>query len=138
MYYVIGAIAFFVVARIHYVHTHWRVVRVVDGDTIDVSICRFMCFSKDHRRVRLKDVWAPEKHHKETDRPSGKAITQWLHARLHGRYVRIEWFGTGKYGRDIGVVYDVDGTCWNDRLIEKGYAFATYAEQEKWKEKHIE
>jgi endonuclease YncB( thermonuclease family) len=52
------------------------------------------------------------------------------------RYVRVEAHGTGLYGRTIGTIYGLDGTNWNKRTVERGYAFATKKEQDQWKKRN--
>jgi len=103
-----------------------QVERVVDGDTIIVSLSLGLDVVLEHQWIRLYDInaWEPKGEQKE----KGLEATKYLEERLSkGEKIEIEirpeWEkgGKGKYGRWIGVVY-VDGVNINTELVERGHA----------------
>ena len=107
--------------------------RVLDGDTIDVTIdLGFELFKKE--RVRIAGVDTPEKRTKNLEEKAlGLAATNWLKDKLEGAIsgdddliIRTELVGgVGKYGRLLGWCYIGDDTVsLNEQMIEEGYAHA--------------
>ena len=115
---------------------NFRVVeinRVVDGDTIDVTIdLGFDLFKKE--RVRIAGVDTPEKRTRDDEEKAlGIDATYWMKEKLEGAIdgdddlvIRTELVGgMGKYGRLLGWLYIGDGeTSLNEQMIEEGYAWA--------------
>ena len=115
---------------------NFRVVeidRVVDGDTIDVTIdLGFDLYKKE--RVRVAGVDTPEKRTKdEEEKALGYDATHWLGERLKGAIegdddlvIRTELVGgVGKYGRLLGWLYIGDAdVSLNEQMIIEGYAWA--------------
>ena len=115
---------------------NFRVVeinRVVDGDTIDVTIdLGFDLYKKE--RVRVAGVDTPEKRTKDDEEKAlGYDATHWLEEKLTGAIagdddlvIRTELVGgVGKYGRLLGWLYIGDGeVSLNEQMIEEGYAWA--------------
>ena len=115
---------------------NFRVVeinRVVDGDTIDVTIdLGFDLFKKE--RVRVAGVDTPEKRTKDLDEKAlGLDATYWMKAKLEGAIdgdddlvIRTELVGgMGKYGRLLGWLYIGDAeVSLNEQMITEGYAWA--------------
>ena len=115
---------------------NFRVVaidRVVDGDTIDVTIdLGFDLYKKE--RVRVAGVDTPEKRTKdEEEKALGYDATHWLEERLaevldgsDDLVIRTELVGgVGKYGRLLGWLYVGDAELsLNEQMIEEGYAWA--------------
>ena len=115
---------------------NFRVVeinRVVDGDTIDVTIdLGFDLFKKE--RVRVAGVDTPEKRTRNLEEKElGIDATYWLKAKLEGAVdgddeltVRTELVGgVGKYGRLLGWLYIGDSDLsLNEQMITEGYAHA--------------
>ena len=103
----------------HAATAEWTVVRVVDGDTIDVSRG-----GNDTDTVRLLGINTPETHHPtkpvECFGPEAAAFTE---ERLTGRAVQLEddIEGRDRYGRRLAYVL-VDGERFNDELLRRGYA----------------
>jgi len=104
-----------------------RVVRVVDGDTIDLAIdLGFDVWVRE--RVRLAGVDAYESRTRDlVEKAKGLRATgfveQWCAG--HGMQVMLHStnFATGKFGRILGVIYDLSGSdCLNDTLIAEGHA----------------
>ena len=107
--------------------------RVLDGDTIDVTIdLGFDLFKKE--RVRIAGVDTPEKRTRDLEEKElGIDATNWLKDRLEGALageenltIRTEAVGgVGKYGRLLGWLYvgDEDESL-NEQMIEEGYAWA--------------
>ena len=107
--------------------------RVLDGDTIDVTIdLGFDLFKKE--RVRIAGVDTPEKRTRDLEEKElGIDATNWLKDRLEGALageenltIRTELVGgVGKYGRLLGWLYvgDEDESL-NEKMIEEGYAWA--------------
>ena len=109
-----------------------KINRVVDGDTIDVTIdLGFDLFKKE--RVRVAGVDTPEKRTRDLEEKAlGIDATNWLKAALDGAIagdddlvIRTELVGgVGKYGRLLGWLYigDADSSL-NEQMIDEGYAW---------------
>ena len=107
--------------------------RVVDGDTIDVTIdLGFDLYKKE--RVRVAGVDTPEKRTRDLEEKElGIHATDWLKEKLDGAIsgdddliIRTELVGgMGKYGRLLGWLYIGDSELsLNEIMIEEGYAWA--------------
>ena len=105
--------------------------RVVDGDTIDVTIdLGFDLYKKE--RVRVAGVDTPEKRTRNLEEKElGIDATYWLKAKLEGAVagdddlvIRTELVGgVGKYGRLLGWLYIGDSELsLNEQMITEGYA----------------
>ena len=107
--------------------------RVLDGDTIDVTIdLGFDLYKKE--RVRVAGVDTPEKRTRDLEEKElGIDATNWLKEKLDGAIagdddlvIRTELVGgMGKYGRLLGWLYIGDATLsLNELMIDEGYAWA--------------
>ena len=107
--------------------------RVVDGDTIDVTIdLGFDLYKKE--RVRVAGVDTPEKRTRDDEEKAlGLDATNWLKEKLEGAIsgdddliIRTELVGgMGKYGRLLGWLYIGDAELsLNEQMITEGYAWA--------------
>ncbi len=110
-----------------------KVNRVVDGDTIDVTIdLGFDLYKKE--RVRVAGVDTPEKRTKNLEEKAlGLDATAWLKTKLEETIkgdeellIRTELKGgVGKYGRLLGWLYVGDSdVSLNEQMITEGYAHA--------------
>ena len=106
--------------------------RVVDGDTIDVTIdLGFDLFKKE--RVRVAGVDTPEKRTRNLEEKAlGIDATNWLKKKLEDTIdgdeeltIRTELKGgVGKYGRLLGWLYIGDEiVSLNEQMIDEGYAW---------------
>ena len=114
---------------------NFRVVsvdKVVDGDTIDVSIdLGFDLIKKE--RVRIAGVDTPEKRTRDLEEKAlGLDATEWMKKSLEGAIdgddeltIRTELKGgVGKYGRLLGWLYVGDEEIsLNELMITEGYAW---------------
>ena len=115
---------------------NFRVVsidRVVDGDTIDVSIdLGFDLIKKE--RVRIAGIDTPEKRTRDLEEKAlGLDATNWMKKNLEDTIagddeltIRTELVGgMGKYGRLLGWLYVGESDIsLNEIMIEQGYAWA--------------
>ena len=115
---------------------NFRVVeinRVLDGDTIDVTIdLGFDLYKKE--RVRVAGVDTPEKRTRDLEEKAlGYDATNWLKEKLDGAIsgdddliIRTELVGgMGKYGRLLGWLYIGDAeVSLNEQMITEGFAWA--------------
>ena len=110
-----------------------KIDKVLDGDTIDVTIdLGFDLYKKE--RVRIAGVDTPEKRTRNLEEKAlGVDATNWLKKQLEDTIkgdeeltVRTELVGgTGKYGRILGWLYVGDDTVsLNEQMITEGYAHA--------------
>ena len=110
-----------------------KVDKVLDGDTIDVTIdLGFDLFKKE--RVRVAGVDTPEKRTRNLEEKElGIDATNWLKKELEDvlagddeLIVRTELHGgVGKYGRLLGWLYVGDEqVSLNEQMITQGYAHA--------------
>ena len=111
-----------------------EIVKVLDGDTIDVLIdLGFDLFKKE--RVRIAGVDTPEKRTRDLEEKAlGIDATNWLKKKLEDTIagdgdeltIRTELVGgTGKYGRLLGWLYiNEDTVSLNEQIITEGYAWS--------------
>lgn len=99
-----------------------RVVRVLDGDTIEV-----LTQSRQTLRVRLANIDAPER-----SQPYGNVARQALAKLIHGQTVNLDRASVDHYGRTIGLIHVTDPECRatpcpainvSTRLVQQGYAW---------------
>jgi len=101
-----------------------KVLRVIDGDTIEVLIdLGFYTFKK--AKIRLKGINAPEIFHPRSreERKRGLEAKEFLSSLFRDSnevYLRV--YKKGKYGRWIADLFLSDGTLVNSLLVRKGYA----------------
>ena len=106
--------------------------KVVDGDTIDVTIDLGFDLCKKER-VRVAGIDTPEKRTRDLEEKAlGIDATNWLKAKLAEAItgddeltIRTELSGgIGKYGRLLGWLYIGDGdVSLNEEMIKLGYAW---------------
>ena len=110
-----------------------KIDKVVDGDTIDVTIdLGFDLYKKE--RVRIAGVDTPEKRTRDLEEKAlGLDATYWMKKQLDDTIkgdeeliIRTELKGgTGKYGRLLGWLYVGDDTVsLNEQMITEGYAWS--------------
>ena len=110
-----------------------EIVKVLDGDTIDVLIdLGFDLYKKE--RVRIAGVDTPEKRTRDLEEKElGIHATDWMKDKLNETIkgdeeltIRTELKGgVGKYGRLLGWLYVGDATLsLNEQMITEGYAWA--------------
>ena len=106
--------------------------RVVDGDTIDVTIdLGFDLYKKE--RVRVAGIDSPEKRTRNLEEKAlGIDASVWLQEQLQGAIegeedlvIRTEIVGgVGKYGRLLGWLYIGDSAfSINEKMVQEGYAW---------------
>ncbi|MCP4718004.1 MAG: hypothetical protein GY860_00990 [Desulfobacteraceae bacterium] len=97
----------------------YKVVKVVDGDTIDID------YKGKRERIRLLNVDTPESVHPDKARNTqlGKQASDYTKKRLSGKFVSLEFEGKkrGKYGRLLAYVI-LDKKNFNLELVQKGWS----------------
>jgi len=100
-----------------------EVLKIVDGDTIDVRID--LGFNVWHKcRVRLVGINAPESRTSDkAEKVKGLAAKAWLTDIIQSAQADIEMQsqGEGKYGRVLGVIF-INGVNINELMIKEGHA----------------
>ena len=106
--------------------------RVLDGDTIDVTIDLGLDLYKKER-VRIAGVDTPEKRTRDLEEKAlGLDATEWMKKHLEDTIAGDEELtirtelkgGMGKYGRLLGWLYiNEDALSLNEQMITEGYAW---------------
>ena len=104
-----------------------RVVKVVDGDTIDVQL-QDSLLSEDLIRVRLADIDCPETRGPEACE-AGKKASAYTKTWLQSAYIFLDLddkTGKDSFGRWVAVVYlsenNQPGRNFNKMLVDAGHA----------------
>lgn len=115
-----------------------KVVRVVDGDTVDVDIDLGFGIVYANQRVRLYGIDTPESRTRDkTEKRFGKLASRFLAEKLGDSCtLRTRLDATGKFGRILGefLVYDhlTDSEMTvNDMMIREHLAVAYYGQSKK-------
>ena len=107
-------------------HYQACVVRVVDGDTIDVILDLGFDISY-RRRVRFHGINAPQSRTKDpVEKEAGLAakryVEDWISA-LEGQVIIQTSLGDGtEVGHILGRILNDDGECLNDEMVSLGHA----------------
>ena len=118
--------------------TRIKVLRVLDGDTLDVGMCR------DGRtvlkyRVRLYGIDTPEKRPSRSDPLRHLEIEASLRSKqaLTDRLIENDWVVIAhfdkpdKYGRLLCTLFDKNGENLNEWMIRMGHAVAYFGKTKK-------
>jgi micrococcal nuclease len=101
-----------------------EVVRVVDGDTIDVLIDLGFGLTKKER-VRVAGIDTPESRTRNLyEKYLGKEAAAYLEEELLAENIIIKTEKDGKYGRMLGWLYkEGENISIQERMINKGYGW---------------
>lgn len=104
----------------------FRVVKVVDGDTLDIDVPDG---NRSYTRIRLWGVDTPEvAHDYRGGMYFGAQASAYAHDVLDGRSVHVVLSPRrtrGKYGRLLAYVYlEQGGEMFNEQLLQHGFAYA--------------
>ena len=112
-----------------YIYRVKKVLKVVDGDTIDADIDLGFDISLT-KRVRLAGIDTPESRTTDLkEKALGLEVKEWLKKRLEGaKDILIKTQlpdSTEKYGRILGKLYiNNEETSHNEQMIAEGYAWS--------------
>ena len=107
-------------------HYKAQVERVVDGDTIDVTLdLGFDIQLKG--RIRFAGINAPESRtrdavEKEMGLAAKRYVEDWTSALENKVIIQTTLDDKGKYGRILGRILNDDGECLNDEMVSLGHA----------------
>ena len=112
------------------------VVRVVDGDTIEIDVPDALA-GRPTTSVRLIGLDAPEQHHDRAEpEPLADEATDFVRKTINGQNVtlRLESHRTrGSFGRVLAHVELPDGRLLNELILEAGLAQL----EERWPHNHL-
>lgn len=100
-----------------------KIVRWVDGDTVDVDIDLGFGIIYSSQRVRLWGIDAPESRTRDlTEKALGKAAARFAEeCAPPGTVIKLTTHKTGKFGRILGMI-EVEGVNLNKLMVKEGYA----------------
>jgi len=105
--------------------------RVVDGDTVDVTLDLGFDVKLHKQRVRLHGIDTPESRTRNLEEKKlGLAAKERLKELCVGRF-KVKSLGKGKYGRVLGIPYTEDGQDICQMLIDEGHAVEYYGGKKK-------
>ena len=116
---------------------HYRatVVRVVDGDTVDVMLdLGFNVSLKE--RVRLYGINAPESRTRDkAEKVKGLAakdfVVEWTEDHADDIFIVTRIDKRGKYGRILGTIMNESGENLNELMIKEGHAVEYFGGKRK-------
>ena len=99
-----------------------EVLRVVDGDTVDVDVdLGFSTWLRD-QRIRLAGIGAPESRTKDDmEKLYGQLSKKFLSEMLKNKEITLQSHGKGKFGRILGTLL-AEGSNVNEEMIAKHHA----------------
>jgi micrococcal nuclease len=113
-----------------------KVVKVIDGDTIDVDIDLGFNTTLTKKRIRLYGIDTPESRTRDKEeKKRGLISKKYLLLKCPiGEYVILKSHGIGKFGRILGELFEYnkheDTVSINQEMCDEGYA-APYFGQSK-------
>jgi micrococcal nuclease len=102
-----------------------KVVKVVDGDTIDIEIDLGFSLTKKER-CRVAGIDTPESRTRNlVEKQYGKAAALYLAGMLkNAKELKVRTEKDGKYGRMLGWIYaDDQELSLNEQMVVDGYAW---------------
>ena len=107
-------------------HYKATVDRVVDGDTIDVTL--ELGFDISYRgRIRFQGINAPESRTRDAvEKQAGLAakryVEDWTKGLENRVIIQTSLDDRGKFGRILGRILNDEGECLNDEMVSLGHA----------------
>ena len=107
-------------------HYKATVDRVVDGDTIDVTLD--LGFDISYRgRIRFQGINAPESRTRDAvEKQAGLAakryVEDWVNGLENRVIIQTSLDDRGKFGRILGRILNAEGECLNDEMVSLGHA----------------
>ena len=100
------------------------IVRVVDGDTVDVDIDLGFDTWRRGERIRLYGIDTPECRTRDAEeKAAGFLAKEFVEDSLHvGATYRLQTKEKGKFGRYLGTIYLTDDTSINAALVTEHLA----------------
>tara|TARA_R100000544_G_C2221171_1_gene57656 strand:- start:789 stop:1154 length:366 start_codon:yes stop_codon:yes gene_type:complete len=96
--------------------------RVVDGDTIDVTLDLGFEVQLKNQRLRLNGIDTPESRTRNLEEKAlGKAAAARLEELCEKKF-KIESLGRGKYGRILAIPFTIDNQDICKIMIDEGHA----------------
>ena len=113
-----------------------EIVRVVDGDTVDVDIDLGFGVWLKKQRVRLYGIDTPESRTRDlNEKKYGLMAKEYLKERIsNGAILKTRLDGKGNYGRILGEFIVLDNEVRvnvNQEMIDKHYGVAYYGQSKK-------
>jgi len=107
-------------------HYKATVDRVVDGDTIDVTLDLGFDISL-RGRVRFHGINAPESRTRDAvEKQAGLAakryVEDWVGGLENRVIIQTSLDDRGKFGRILGRILNAEGECLNDEMVSLGHA----------------
>ena len=106
-----------------------EVVRIIDGDTIDVDIDLGFSTKLTKQRIRMLGIDTPESRTRDKEEKirgllSKKALYDYCPV---GSNIRLVSHGKGKFGRILGEIFTPEGeVSINKQMCEEGFAVEYY------------
>ena len=107
-------------------HYKATVDRVIDGDTIDVTLD--LGFDISYRgRIRFQGINAPESRTRDAvEKQAGLAakryVEDWTSGLENRVIIQTSLDDRGKFGRILGRILNDEGECRNDEMVSLGHA----------------
>lgn len=101
-----------------------NIIKVIDGDTVDVLIdLGFNVSIKE--RIRINRIDTPESNSKNVQErqlaiEAKEFVANWL---VNQNKLIIKTTKDDKYGRMLGEIFNERSECLNDLILQKGYAW---------------
>ena len=110
-----------------------KIVRVVDGDTVDVDIDLGFSHWIHNERIRLYGVDTPECRTRDAEeKMAGLLAKKFVEDALHvGGTYTLTTKEKGKFGRYLGTIYLTDDTSINAALIREHLAVAYHGQSKE-------
>ena len=119
-----------------------KVLRVIDGDTIDVDMDLGFSTVLKKKRIRLYGIDTPESRTSDKEEKIRGIISKnYLLTKCPiGKYIRLKSHGVGKFGRILGELFEYNETSSiNDEMCNEAYAVPYHGQsKEEIKQLHLE
>jgi len=127
----------------YYTYEHMKkpvkVLRVIDGDTLDIALHHEDINKVYKHRVRLYGIDTPEKKplksnlNREQEIQASKKASEAMTAKLleNNNIVVALFYKPDKYGRLLCTLYDKQGSDINKWMIQEGYAVEYFGKTKK-------
>lgn len=119
--------------------TYIKVLRVLDGDTLDIALYYEETEKVFKHRVRLFGIDTPEKRplksniNRDLEIEASKKSTEALTKKLNecNNILLALFYNPDKYGRLLCTLYDREGNDINEWMIKSGYAYEYFGKTKK-------